>query len=92
VIPGGAEDEGAATRRAWPSSCKEAVELNRRTPQHKPPVPQHALGPQLDGAKAGSMFDAAEANAANAERPFTASVSARLAIRSVDVAESPGDA
>ena len=92
MIPGGAEDEGAATRRAWPSSGKEAVELNRRTPQHKPPVAQHALGPQLDGARAGSMFEAAEANAANAACPFTAGVSARSAVCPDDVAESPGDA
>jgi hypothetical protein len=92
VIPGGAEDEGAATRRAWPSAGKEAVELNRRTPQHKPPVPQHALGPQFDGAKAGSMYEAAEANAANAERPFTTGGSARSAVDPDDVAETPGDA
>lgn len=91
MIPGGAEDEGAATRRAWPSAGKEAVELNRRIPQHKPPVPQHALGPQLDGAK-GSMFEAAEANAANAERPITTGASARSASYPDDVAESPGDA
>ena len=92
MIPGGAEHEGAATRRATLSSRNEAVESNRRTPQHKPPVPQHALGPQLDGARAGSMFEAAEANAANAECPFTAGASARSAVYPDDVAESPGDA